>query len=84
MRSKRKLRDVVHIYVLRMKPYKDPDLQLEDIKQDNSPTTPVPTFFDKRIPKQVYCGPVTRSRSKQLQRVAVSPKEGNISQTNKL
>ncbi|GFT83728.1 transposon Ty3-I Gag-Pol polyprotein [Trichonephila clavipes] len=82
MRSKRKLRDVVH--VLRMKPYKDPDLQLEDIKQDNSPTEPVPTVFVKRIPKQFYYGPVTRSRSKQLQRIAVSPKEREMSRTDKL
>ncbi|GBN95277.1 hypothetical protein AVEN_24291-1 [Araneus ventricosus] len=78
MRSKRRLADVVH--VLRMKPYNDPDVQLENTTRDNSPTQPI-ADSDQRTFGQVYLRPVTRNRSKQNQRVAVSRKEGEMSQS---
>ncbi|GBN08327.1 hypothetical protein AVEN_274516-1 [Araneus ventricosus] len=47
MHSKRRLTDVVH--VLRMKPYNDPDLQLENITRDNSPTQPIADSDQKEL-----------------------------------
>ncbi|GBL81240.1 hypothetical protein AVEN_143569-1 [Araneus ventricosus] len=78
MRSKRKLTYVVH--VLLMKPYNDPDLQLKNTSRDNSPTQPI-ADSDQRTFDQVYLRPVTRNRSKQNQRVAVSRKEGEMSRS---
>ncbi|CAL1289396.1 unnamed protein product [Larinioides sclopetarius] len=54
------------------------NLQLESTTRDNSPKQLI-SAPEQSTPDQVYLRPVTRSRSKQIQRVAVSRNEGEMS-----